>query len=229
MKNKILVAITLSLMTVYLSAFVAPVYGAEDKHCTTTTAQEELVEGTNEEEDVLKEGEIETINNKIDAAIQEMNWDMQRISRIEDKYTWYVLYKSILTKYKDVLDIPETIYDYYTADELNLLFSVVQAEIGDEYSFDQKCNVASVILNRVKHDKFPNSINDVLNESQFTTIRNGSYKNVVVSDFTIAACEYVFEFGDTTGGALFFDSDGSLMYDRICFDGVHNFYKTKGE
>lgn len=140
---------------------------------------------------------------------------------------WYMNYRKIINDYSIYFDPPETIYDYYSEDELDMLFKVVQAEIGDEYSFEQKCNVASVIFNRIYNDKFEDEMLKVLTKDQFATISNGRYKNVKVSDDTILACEYVFLFGDTTNGCLFFDSNGLLNYQFEMNDGAHNFYKIK--
>ncbi len=145
-----------------------------------------------------------------------------------DYKQWYLSYKEMISRHKnDYEDTPETIYDYYTESELDILFRVVQAEIGDEYTFIQKCNVASVIFNRVSHEKFGDEIHSVLNGNQFATISNGRYNTVEVSQDTILACEFAFEIMDTTGGCVFFDSDGSLNYQFIFNDGAHNFYKLK--
>lgn len=76
----------------------------------------------------------------------------------------------------------ETNHDYYTNEELDLLFHVVQAEIGDEYTFEQKVNIASVIFNRINHKYFPNETNEVLSQTQFQPISDGSYKEVEVSN-----------------------------------------------
>lgn len=122
---------------------------------------------------------------------------------------------------------PETIYDYFSEEELELLFRVVQAEIGDEYSFEQKCNVASVIFNRLEHDRFPDTLLKILIPSQFSTISNGSYKNVNISENTILACEYAFMIEDTADGCLFFDSNNALNYQFVFNDGAHNFYRYK--
>lgn len=145
----------------------------------------------------------------------------------EDKKEWYLKYKAFIDdcEYEDK---PETIYDCFSEQELDLLFRVVQAEIGD-YSFDQKVNVANVIFNRITHERFGETLNDVLIPSQFATISNGRINRVKVDEDTILACEYAFLFIDTTNGALFFDSDGSLNYEQIGSDGAHNFYTLKEE
>ena len=145
----------------------------------------------------------------------------------EDKREWFLKYKEFMDNPK-FEDKPETIYDCFTEQELDLLFRVVQAEIGN-YSFDQKVNVANVILNRVYHERFGESLSEVLIPSQFSTISNGRINKVKVSEDTILACEYAFLFADTTNGALFFDSDGTLNYPKIGEDGAHNFYCLKEE
>lgn len=164
---------------------------------------------------------------EIDNTIEEMNYKMAEIESISDKKEWFISYKDIIDEYSYIINQPETIYDNFSEEELDLLFRVVQAEIGDEYSFEQKCNVASVIFNRLGHERFPDALLDILTPDQFSTISSGSYEKVEVSDVTILACEYAFQFEDTTGGCLFFDSNGALKYEYVYNDGAHNFYKLK--
>lgn len=165
---------------------------------------------------------------EIDNAIEEMNQKMAEIESIEDKKEWFIAYKSIIEEYSYIIDPPETIYEYFTEEELDLLFHVVQAEIGDEcYSFEQKVNVASVVFNRLYHEKFPDALSEILVYDQFSPISNGRYKEVEVSEDTILACEYAFEIEDTTDGCLFFDSNNALNYQFVFDDGAHNFYKYR--
>lgn len=99
---------------------------------------------------------------------------MAEIESIEDKKEWFIAYKSIIEEYSYIIDPPETIYEYFTEEELDLLFHVVQAEIGDEcYSFEQKANVASVVFNRLYHEKFPDALSEILVYDQFSPISNG--------------------------------------------------------
>lgn len=148
-------------------------------------------------------------------------------SKAEDKKEWFLKYKDFIDSC-DYEDKPETIYDCFTKQELDLLFRVVQAEIGD-YSFEQKVNVVNVIYNRVYHERFGETLSEVLIPSQFKTISNGRINRVKVDENTILACEYAFLFADTTDGALFFDSDGSLNYDFLFSDSAHNFYTLNEE
>ena len=122
------------------------------------------------------------------------------------------------------------LYEDFSSDDLDLFFRIVQAEIGDEHTFEQKVNVATVILNRVKSEHFPNNLGDVLRaKRQFSTYSSGRYKRVTVSDLTVLACEYAYEIvGSEVGNALFFDSNGVLKYTKVYNDNAHNFYIKKG-
>lgn len=149
MEKRIISILLLSFMMVSLVAPVAPIHWASNNSKTESiTGQEELREERTViiYEDLSEEYEIK---NDFDIAVEEMNQKMSEIESIQDKKEWFIAYKSIIDEYSYILDPPETIYDYFTNEELDLLFRVVQAEIGDEYSFEQKCNVASVIFNRL--------------------------------------------------------------------------------
>ena len=227
MKRKIFKVLLLLTATALISIpFVAPVMDQESNK-TEISVQEnvDIINKIMEEETELSE--IEKLNNEVDAAIENMNVEMAEIESIENKKEWFIAYKEIVDRYSYILDPPERIYDYYTDEELDMFFRVVQAEIGDEYTFEQKCNVASVILNRIEHYKFSDEMLEILTPRQFETVKNGKYKNVEVSEDTILACEYAFQIEDTTGGCLFFDSNNTLNYGFIFNDGAHNYYRLK--
>lgn len=225
--NKV-IRILLSIVIVSLSALVVPLKGHNENIKTESVAVQAAVKST---EMSLENFVIEqpvSINFEIDTAIEEMNQKMAEIESIEDKKEWFIAYKSIIEEYSYIIDPPETIYEYFTEEELDLLFHVVQAEIGDEcYSFEQKANVASVVFNRLYHEKFPDALSEILVYDQFSPISNGRYKEVEVSEDTILACEYAFEIEDTTDGCLFFDSNNALNYQFVFDDGAHNFYKYR--
>ncbi len=226
MKKRITSILLLSFVMVYLAMFVDTSFEVKTE---SITMQEDLMEPQNTIAFETIQDESNKTKNNFDAATEEMNHEMAEIESIEDKEEWFIAHKNIIEKYSYVLDPPESIYDYYSDEELDLLFRVVQAEIGDGYSFEQKCNVTSVIFNRIEDNRFPNSILEVLTPDQFATISNGRYKKVEVSETTILACEYVFMIEDTTNGCLFFDSNNALRYEFVFNDGAHNFYKIKGE
>lgn len=221
------IKILLSIVIVSLSALVVPLNGHSEKSKTESVAVQTAVRTTEYLVENFIEEQPVAINFEIDNAIEEMNQKMAEIESIEDKKEWFIAYKNIIEDYAYIIDPPETIYDYFTEEKLDLFFHVVQAEIGDEYSFEQKTHVVSVIFNRYYHERFPNTLLEILIPSQFSTISNGSYKKVDISEDTILACEYVFMIEDTTDGCLFFDSNNALNYQFVFNDGAHNFYKYK--
>ena len=152
---------------------------------------------------------------------------VNELETVTDKYAWYMEFEELMSNCNDPM---ESIYDYYSDEELILLFRVVEAEVGDLGGFDERCNVASVIFNRLSEWHPDGNLFDVLTKKQFSTISNGRYQKVEVSEETIAACEFVFRFGDTTNGALFFESGSNNVHDAyatyIFRDAAgHKFYK----
>lgn len=172
--------------------------------------------------------------NEIDIISEKIFEVQQRINTLECENTmeWFKKYKEIQDEYSEWIDKDETIYDYFNESELDLLFRIVETEVRGENNFDEKVNVANVIFNRIKHEDFPTNLTDILTEyPQFSSYINGEYKNVTVTETTILACEYAFQFQDTTNGALWFDSTrGNSWADRnrkyIFTDDVgHRFYR----
>lgn len=223
------IKILLSVVIVSLSALAVPLMGHSENIKTEPVVVQVVVKSTGLNDENFIEKQSVTINFEIDKAIEEMNQKMMEIESITDKKEWFVAYKNIVDEYSYIIDPPETIYDCFTEEELDLLFHVVQAEIGDEYSFESKVNVANVIFNRFYHERFPNTLSDILVCDQFSPIADGRYREVEVTEDTILACEYAFMLEDTTDGCLFFDSNNTLNYQFVFNDGAHNFYKYQEE
>lgn len=223
------IKILLSVMIVSLSALVVHLEGHSKNSKTESVAVQEtaIFTGISAENFIIDQPV--SINFEIDNAIEEMNYEMTEIETITDKKEWFIAYKSIIEEYSYIIDPPETIYDYFTEEELDLLFHVVQAEVGNEYSFESKVNVANVIFNRFYHERFPDTLSDILVRDQFSPIADGRYKEVEITEDTILACEYAFMMEDTTDGCLFFDSNNTLNYQFVFNDGEHNFYKYREE
>lgn len=216
MKNKIFLLIMLS---VTMALFLAPIYTACEEQPITLQAMDETKIDESEEDKIIQ-------------AISDMQSEMSGIESIEDKKEWFIAYKSIVAKYSDILDPPETIYDYFNKEELELLFRVVEAE-ATEGTFLEKANVASVIFNRLDHDDFGNELSDILVKKQFSSISDGRYLKVDITEDTILACEYAFEIQDTTNGSLYFGKGTSIhssYADYLFTDNIgHDFYIEKGE
>ena len=156
-------------------------------------------------------------------AIQEMQKEMKEIESIEDKKEWFLAYKDIVFKYIEWIDPPETIFDYYTEDEVRLICRVVETETY-QCDFDSKVNIANVVLNRIESGEFGETVEEVITtESQF------AYGREVITEDTILAVMFAFEFEDTTNGALYFHSNkqtNTFCGKSYIFsdDAVHHFY-----
>lgn len=224
--KKILSILLLSAMMVYLITLFVPNL-KQNNLLITNTVSVNITESI-PKSIVIKNQKLDIhskFNNYIDSEIEKMNSELNTIDFIEDKVEWFISYKEIISKYS--VDPPETIYDYFTNEELELLFRVVQAEVGDEHPFESKVNVASVIFNRWMNEKYSGNIFAILTEeNQFQPIQDGRYKKVIVSEDTILACEYAFTIENTAQGCLFFDSNNTLNYNQVFSDSAHNFYKS---
>ena len=191
-----------------------------------------------EEVEVIPTPTPQPTPDPIEVALQDVEQRTYEIEKIEDEMEWFIAYKEIVNDYYGVLDSPESIYDVFSEEELDLLFRVVQAEVGDEWDFIHKTNVANVIFNRLysEEDDFAkqDTLSKVLVERQFSTISNGRYKQVEVSELTILACEYAFMIQDTTDGCIAFRSDKNAPkiwngWTRMYHDGAHWLYKKLEE
>lgn len=160
--------------------------------------------------------------------IDQMNTEIANIpydcNDMNQKQQWFLAYKEVIAKYPKELHML-TIYEVYSEEDLALLYGVVQAETGDEYSFVEKVNVISVMFNRLNRGNY-SSMREVLTApNQFASVVKGK----AIDEKTILACEYVFLFGDTTNGCIAFRSDRkpnkwhSWTYQFS--DDAHHFYK----
>lgn len=163
-----------------------------------------------------------------DEVIEKQN----EINQIEDRKQRFIAYKELINQYQDTecFGRPETIYDYYSMDEIKVFQRIVEAECTG-LDFEQKVNVSNVILNRIADNRFPSGITEVVfqkNPTQFSPIKDGRYLEVNITEDTVLAVEYAFMFPDTTDGALYFEAVWSESLNYLCFifsDGYHKFYK----
>ncbi len=100
----------------------------------------------------------------------------------------------------------------FTADEINLLARLIEAEAASE-SYLAKVAVGAVVLNRVQSPIFPDSISKVINQSnngtyQFSPVYNGSI-NRLARDDSVRAAREALNGSDPTRGALFFFTSGA--------------------
>ena len=148
--------------------------------------------------EVKKERAVEKEPTLYEIAANEY---LEKMSEIETTVEWYLSYKKMLEKYSNELDMPESVYDYFSDEDILLIQRTIETECygGD---FSSKVNVANVILNRIYNDKFDNTAKEVVTSSnQF------AYGRTKISDDTKLALEFAFEFEDTTDGCIAFHSN----------------------
>lgn len=222
--NKV-IKIWLSAVIVSLSALLVPLEGHSENSKTESVAVQKMshIIGNNFEN--VTEKQPISINFDINTVIEEINQRMIEIESIADKKDWFIAYKEIIDEYSYIIDPPETIYDYLTEEEIALICRVVETECYDQ-DFDSKCNVASVVLNRVRQGgEFGNSVTEVITKkNQF------AYGRENITESTILSVMFVFEIGDTTDGCIAFRSDQCPQewygWEYMFTDDIgHNFYK----
>ena len=111
------------------------------------------------------------------------------------------------------------------ADDTTLLGAIIQAEAGNQ-CYDGKLAVGAVVLNRVKSERYPNSIRDVIYApGQFGPATNGSLDVVLsngVNEECMQAAREALEGATTVGDAKNFHRAGSGESGVVI--GAHVFY-----
>lgn len=91
-------------------------------------------------------------------------------------------------------DTDEQIAEEVRLGEMEMVAQLVEAEAGNQ-SFEGKCLVVDVILNRLESDSFPDTVEEIIfQKGQFSVTRNGAFEkaayNMKESDY--AAVEYAY-------------------------------------
>ena len=175
-------------------------------------------------EPITEEPTTKDLVSQMNDEIANIPYDFNDMNQKQD---WFVAYKAILDKYPKEFH-PQTIYEAFDAKELDLLFRIVQCEVGDEWDFDEKANVVSVIFNRLYSGRYTSLTNVLTAPKQFSPYLSGKYKSAVIDEKTILACEYVFIFGDTTNGCYGFQMKKQDVWNGWTYqfsDDTHHFYK----
>lgn len=165
----------------------------------------------------------------------------ERLNSIQaqDRKSYYLEYKSIVeeystSQYSERLNLPYTVYDYYPYDEIVVFQKLLAAETtgGD---FDSKCNVASVVWNRLNSEEYPNTIREVIYQRnggiQFSPTADGRINTVEVTGDDILAIEYTFLFGSTAYDCIAFDNVKGKSWNKnnleyVFTDSInHSFYR----
>jgi N-acetylmuramoyl-L-alanine amidase len=122
--------------------------------------------------------------------------------------------------------IPKTI----TPKEKDLLMRLVHAEAKGE-PFEGKVAVAAVVLNRVEHEKFPNTIEKVIKEEgQFQPVDNGAIKEPAEKVDQKAVQTALALEGQDNGSLYFYNpeiADNHWQKTRKVTDVIGNHYFSK--
>ena len=179
------------------------------------TANEELVEA-------IMTARENAINNKYEEILR-LQTIIETI-KDDNKEIWFILYKTMQEEYNDYLDQSESVYDYFTEEQIAIMQRCIETETY-QCSFEAKVNVACVILNRIEHDEFPlDPIDIITSPNQFAYGRN------IITEDTKLALEYAFSIEDTTDGCIAFRSDCSPdtwngWEKQFTDESGHTFYK----
>lgn len=169
--------------------------------------------------------EVKEVIDPIEEATKRMQEEMEEIESITDKKEWFLAYKDIVYRYTKWFDPPETVFDCFTEEEIDLIFRAVETEVYDK-DFNSKANVASVIFNRIERGgKFGNTVEKVI-----TAPKQFAYGRTNITKDTILAVMYAWEIEDTTDGCVAFRSDIQLEKWRkwnyvFTDDAGHHFYR----
>ena len=198
------------------------------KHTNAKLESLEMANTALKQQNKQLENEIQTMNKNIEAYKDSEPFAVLsaiNFLKEEDKYTWFKLYYHTLFEQYDLDDLPETPYDVFTEEQINIMLKCIETETH-EASFESKVNVASVILNRVEHDMFPTDpIEIVTGKNQFSYGRNN------IDESTVYALLYSFMIEDPTNGCIAFRSDSSVTKEwngwtkQFTDESGHTFYK----
>ena len=171
-------------------------------HTTKNLVKKDEEHAEKKEDKVEDVKPVNTEPEKSEKELKQEEFDskLNEIINIEDNKEWFISYKDLTFKYAKWIDIPETVFDAFTEEEVNLICRMVETECYQQ-DFDSKVNVACVAFNRFNSGKFGDTMKDVI-----TTKNQFAYGRKNLTEDTILAVQYAFEMVDTTQGALFFHS-----------------------
>ena len=114
------------------------------------------------------------------------------------------------------------------SEDAYLLAKIAMAEAEGE-DVEGKSLIILVILNRVRSDKFPDSIKEVIfKENQFSPVDNGRFDRIEPNQECYEALELVQRSQwDESQGALYFESEGKSNYHTVEHIRSLSFYTDK--
>lgn len=215
MKLKIMLSITFTytlLISLYTGLFVLllnlnneRVYAEEDIQEVIVDVLDKQIEEATINSFSLDNAKITTVTNIVE-EIEAHITGVAGISLVIDKLTDEDTDKVI--EIIEDLNAEKNPFKSITDREITMIERLVEAE-ATEGGVEEKSYVASVILNRMLSDAFPDTVEGVIFQKvsgryQFSPLSDGRYYDVEISDDTKEAVQKVINDGDTAQGALFF-------------------------
>ena len=170
----------------------------------------------------------------------------QRVTKVNNRATEFNVSSSMASKMEDfdsaAMSLSKTA-KLMSDSDYDTLLRIVEAEAGEE-DVKGRVLVANVIMNRVKHEGFPDSVTDVVWQyvngvPQFSPIYDRRFYEVTVTDETREAVRQALEGVDYSQGALFFIQKSAAEKQNIAWFekdlkklfkyGVHEFYTYPDE
>ena len=195
------------------------VYAAEDTHSATVVAYEILTDEVATDDSVTVTGKMKFSENAtITKEVKESNdLDFANFSTRDDIKTGEENVETEIPADESEPDPTEVEPEEYNhkielnTNEYHVLLRIVQAEAGGE-DITGKMLVANVIMNRVNHNRFPNTVTEVVyqtnanGKAQFSPTVDGRMDSVTVTEETEEAVIRVLCGEDSSNGALYFRS-----------------------
>lgn len=154
----------------------------------------------------MKKQEPQEVQKEVsirELSLIHMNKEISKIEHLKetDRLEWYKSYKDIVYKYKNVSEIPPSIFDIFTEDEVRLICKTIETECHGQ-NFESKVMVANVIYNRLESSDYSSNVEEVI-----TSPNQFAYWREEIPEDTLYAALYGFEMGDLTDGCLAFHSN----------------------
>ena len=171
--------------------------------------------------------ETQTEINVKELSLLNANKELEEIVGLKetDKMEYYKQYRAIMCKYRHAMDLPLSVFDVYSEEEVRLICRTVETECHGQ-NFESKAMVANVVFNRLESDMYSSDVEEVI-----TSPNQFAYFRETISEETLLAVLYAFEIEDLTDGCLSFHSNEYVEKfdgrDYIFTDenSGHHFYK----
>ena len=172
--------------------------------------------------------------NGLQVKIQEL---LKEVSSKERKVSYRIITKPQIENLNVCYEKKESVQSI-NKDDVEVLCRLVEAEAGGE-DFEGKKLVAHVVLNRLEHEQFPDTVEGVVFDrrqgiTQFSPISDGRYYSVNISEETRKAVVQAINDDDNANGAIYFvnskiaDKDALKWFETECTylfrHGNHEFF-----